>query len=56
MAGISGDVDAGAGGGGGTEACTSCVYLNEFADRIRAAGAPLDFIAASEYSECCSDY
>ena len=24
MAGISGDVDAGAGGGGGTEVCTSC--------------------------------
>ena len=51
MAGISGDVDAGAGGGGGTEVCTSCPYLNEFADRIKAAGAPLDFIAASEYSK-----
>ena len=51
MAGINGDVDAGAGGGGGTEVCTSCVYLNEFADRVKAAGAPLDFIAASEYSK-----
>jgi hypothetical protein len=51
MAGVSGDVDAGAGGGGGTEICTSCTYLNEFADRIKAAGAPLDFIAASEYSK-----
>ena len=26
-------------------------YLNEFADRVKAAGAPLDFIAASEYSK-----
>ena len=43
MAGISGDVDAGAGGGGGTEICTSCYYLNEFADRVKAANAPLDF-------------
>ena len=51
MAGISGDVNAGAGGGGATEVCTSCRYLNEFADRIRAANAPLDFIAASEYSK-----
>ena len=49
MAGVSGNVNAGAGGGGGTEVCTSCRYLNEFADRIKAAGAPLDFIAASEY-------
>ena len=41
----------GAGGGGGTEICTSCYYLNEFADRVKAANAPLDFIAASEYSK-----
>ena len=33
------------------EQCTSCVYLNEFADRVREAGAPLDFLAASEYSK-----
>ena len=33
------------------ESCTSCVYLNAFADRIREAGAPLDFVAASEYSK-----
>lgn len=51
MAGISGDVNAGAGGGGATEICTSCRYLNEFADRVKAANAPLDFIAASEYSK-----
>jgi hypothetical protein len=40
MAGISG------------EGCTSCVYLNDFADRVKVASAPLDFIAASEYSKC----
>ena len=33
------------------ERCTSCAYLDEFADRIRHAGAPLDFVAASEYSK-----
>ena len=48
MAGISG---GGTGAGGAGENCTACVYLNEFADRIRAAAAPLDFIAASEYSK-----
>ena len=33
------------------ESCISCVCLNAFADRIREAGAPLDFVAASEYSK-----
>jgi hypothetical protein len=47
MAGISG----GAGGGGPGEQCDACVYLNDFADRVKAAGARLDFIAASEYSK-----
>ena len=51
MAGIAGDVNAGAGGGGSTELCTSCKYLDEFADRARAAAAPVDFVAASEYSK-----
>ena len=36
MAGISGDVNAGAGGGGGTEICTSCSYLNELCDQLRS--------------------
>jgi hypothetical protein len=47
MAGISG----GANGGGTDATCASCIYLKEFADRVKAAGAPLDFIAASEYSK-----
>jgi hypothetical protein len=47
MAGISGGMN----GGGADETCTTCAYLLEFADRVKAAGAPLDFIAASEYSK-----
>ena len=47
MASISG----GANGGGTGEACSSCPYLEEFIDRVHAAGAPLDFLAASEYSK-----
>lgn len=47
MAGISG----GAGGGAVNATCDACPFLEEFADRIKAAGAPLGFIAASEYSK-----
>jgi hypothetical protein len=47
MAAISG----GAGGGGPGPQCDQCKFLSEFLDRIKAAGARLDFIAASEYSK-----
>ena len=32
------------------QGCAACSSLDEFADRVKSAGAPLDFVAASTYS------
>lgn len=38
-------------GVGSHAGCTACPYLERFADQVRRAGAPLDFMPASQYSQ-----